>query len=84
MSRFKKMAIWKCHKEVVAFKIKALSFKDGITTITPKEDFDPFEVSADYVKKHDPKVGGYYVLYGDGYESFSPAEAFEDGYTRIR
>lgn len=29
-------------------------------------------------------VGGYYVRYeGDGFESWSPAEAFEQGYTRI-
>lgn len=40
-------------------------------------------VSEDYVKKHQPKVGGYYVRYEDGYESFSPAEAFEGGYKKI-
>ena len=28
-------------------------------------------------------VGGYYVRYEDGYESWSPAKAFEEGYTRI-
>jgi len=27
--------------------------------------------------------GGYYVLYADGYESWRPAKAFEEGYTRI-
>ena len=31
----------------------------------------------------DPAVGGYYVRYEDGFESWSPAEAFEKGYTRI-
>jgi hypothetical protein len=41
------------------------------------------EVGVDYVQKHDPKPGGYYVRYEDGYESFSPAAAFESGYTRI-
>lgn len=40
------------------------------------------KVSDDYMRKHEPKVGGYYVVYKDGYESFSPADAFEDGYTR--
>ena len=29
------------------------------------------------------KPGGYYVRYPDGYESWSPAEAFEDGYTLV-
>jgi hypothetical protein len=30
-----------------------------------------------------PKPGWYYVVYKDGYKSFSPPEAFEEGYTRI-
>jgi hypothetical protein len=33
--------------------------------------------------KHKPEVGGYYVVYKDGYRSFSPAEAFETGYEKI-
>jgi len=33
--------------------------------------------------KHKPEVGGYYVVYADGYKSFSPAQAFEEGYTRV-
>jgi hypothetical protein len=28
-------------------------------------------------------IGGYLVQYEDGYLSWSPAKAFEDGYTRI-
>jgi hypothetical protein len=38
-------------------------------------------VNAEYLQKHKPRVGGYYVRYADGYESFSPAQAFEEGYT---
>jgi hypothetical protein len=30
-----------------------------------------------------PQPGGYFVVYKDGYKSFSPAKAFEEGYTRI-
>ena len=41
------------------------------------------EVSPEYMKKHQPTIGGYYVRYADGYESFSPAEAFESGYTAV-
>ena len=36
----------------------------------------------DWHEKHKPQVGGYYVLYEDGYTSYSPAKAFEEGYTR--
>ena len=36
-----------------------------------------------YVSKHQPKVGGYYVVYEGGYKSWSPPDAFEGGYTKI-
>ena len=78
-----------CHKEVHALKIKDIDVSrldhHGCTaTITPADEgFVPFEVDWDYMTKHQPKVGGYYVVYADGYKSFSPAKAFEDGYTRI-
>lgn len=52
--------------------------------ITPVENgYAPFAVSPEYCRKHKPQVGGYYVRYKDGYESFSPAQAFEEGYTRV-
>ena len=51
---------------------------------TPEEEgYAPFKVDFEYMRKHNPQVGGYYVLYKDGYTSFSPAEAFETGYERI-
>ncbi len=52
-------------------------------TITPEEEgYAPFQVSTEYMRKHEPKVGGYYVVYKDGYKSFSPADAFEEGYAK--
>jgi hypothetical protein len=52
--------------------------------IVPAEKhYAPFIVSAEYLSKHKPEVGGYYVLYRDGYKSFSPAKAFEEGYGKI-
>lgn len=51
-------------------------------TITPAEEgLAPFTVSQEFIMKHRPEVGGYYVVYKDGYTSFSPAQAFEEGYT---
>lgn len=43
----------------------------------------PVTVDVTYLRRHDPQVGGYYVRYPDGYESWSPAEVFESGYTRL-
>lgn len=84
---------YKCHKEVWALKIATIEINnagnpdaetDGSAIITPIEaGYGPFKVAADYMRKHKPVVGGYYVKYKDGYASFSPADAFEDGYTKI-
>lgn len=87
---------YECHKKVWALKIKAIepkidSSRYGLeaiihngATITPAEEgYAPFEVDQAYINKHSPKVGGYYVVYADGYKSFSPADAFENGYTLI-
>jgi hypothetical protein len=36
------------------------------------------------IDKHKPEIGWYYVLYQDGYQSFSPPDAFVGGYQPIR
>lgn len=89
------MPRYRCHKEVWALKIAAIVYDrevaaktnretDGSAIIHPGDiGYAPFRVNCEYLRKHKPEVGGYYVVYKDGYESFSPAAAFEDGYTRI-
>lgn len=52
--------------------------------IVPAESgYAPFPVDATFMAKHKPEIGGYFVVYKDGYKSYSPAKAFEEGYTRI-
>lgn len=89
------MPRYKSHKEVWALKIGAIAFDydkahaenretDGSAMLTPTDPgYAPFRVDAAYLRKHDPQVGGYYVVYTDGYKSYSPAAAFENGYTPI-
>ncbi len=82
---------YQSHKKVWALKIKAVSDRipqdcdgGGGAMITPEDaGFAPFYVEPAYLEKHKPEAGGYFVQYEDGYKSFSPAKAFEDGYTRI-
>jgi len=52
-----------------------------IFIVPAEKGYEPIPVTGTYISKHQPVAGGYYVVYKDGYESFSPAEAFEDGYT---
>lgn len=81
------MPRYQCHKKVWALKIANIEqdwrSSDVFHLTWAEIGYAPIEVDAAYVKKHDPKVGGYYIVYGDGYKSFSPAQAFEEGYTRI-
>lgn len=51
--------------------------------LTVEHPFTPIEVGVEFMRKHDPQPGGYYVVYEDGYASWSPAKAFEEGYTRV-
>lgn len=89
------MPKYRCHKEVWALKIRSVTYNsvlaqlsgnesDGSALIVPEDEgYAEFRVDAAYVRKHDPQPGGYYVVYADGYKSFSPADAFESGYVRI-
>ena len=93
MNASREMPRYRSHKEVHALKIAAivrdgegeLNWEtDGSAMITPAEEgYAPFRVDREYMRKHDPQVGGYYVLYAGGYSSWSPAEAFEEGYTKL-
>lgn len=42
--------------------------------------FAPIDLEPGWFQKHQPQAGGYYVMYEDGYASYSPAHPFETGY----
>lgn len=86
---------YKYHKVVHALKIKSIRMGGPVGFIIEpvEEGYVPFDVSMRWVEKYAPSflggrgtadmIGGYYVVYEDGYCSFSPQKAFEEGYTRI-
>ncbi len=80
---------YRCHKEVHALKISRVElYGSRIATTGGKLHFDdgvfqPIEVDEQYMRKHNPVEGGYYVVYEGGYKSWSPGDVFEAGYTRI-
>ncbi len=81
------MPCYRCHKKVWALKISAIEIlEDGAAKIAPVEkEFDVFKTEpgfGDRFKGGEDDLG-YFVLYEDGYQSWSPTEAFEDGYTRL-
>ena len=83
---------YKCHKVVQAFKIFGVTLQRdpdvpygdvGFLQAYPDENLAIVKVSSEYITKHKPRPGGYYVRYEDGHESWSPAEAFEDSHMLI-
>lgn len=78
------LPLYKCHKKVKAFKIDEITFDSDSENRAMLKGYCLVKVDHNYLKKHNPQVGGYYVRYADGYESFSPAEAFESGYSLIK
>lgn len=77
--------LYKSHKEVHAAKIvkaePASPHENKGFVLTLDGVHSTYEVSFDWWTKHEAKPGGYLVFYKDGYVSWSPADAFEEGYT---
>ncbi|BDD79764.1 hypothetical protein [Burkholderia phage FLC9] len=80
---------YRAHKVVEALKIAAVEGTANVgeaVTLTPADPrFGPFKVTHDWWLRNKPVAGtiegGYWVRYDNGYQSWSPAKAFEDGYT---
>lgn len=79
-------------KEVDAAKIKAIGAintdSNTAMVLLADDESTSTRVTAEWLAKHSNNgsidlVGGYLVRYADGYESWSPAEAFESGYKEI-
>ena len=88
------LPLYQCHKKVRAGKISAIHdpCEHGSQTLDvviepSKGKKKPVTVTvsmdAKWMAKHQPEVGGYLVIYEDGYNSFSPAAAFESGYKKL-
>lgn len=85
------LPLYRCHKLVQAAKITKIELngmEESISTcphailhfglIGKKERVDD-----SWIAKHNPHEGGYLVIYEDGYKSFSPGKAFEQGYLPV-
>jgi hypothetical protein len=92
MSEIARLPRWKCHKVVSAARIsRVMTESDGSGTLVlrlspddaPVQSHTSVDKEAEWMERFKPAAGGYYVVYEDGYESFSPAKAFEDGYARL-
>lgn len=67
------------HKKVWALEIVAV---DGESLSFAEKGYADIDVSAEMFARYRPVPGDFYVVYADGYKSFSPRKAFLEGYTR--
>ena len=79
---------YRSHKTVRAAKIKAIGeLNPGNMTrnlaLEVNGKTEVMNVPEDIIKKHDP-VEGWYIVLHENKATFSPAEAFEEGYTVIK
>lgn len=84
------MKTYQCHKVVKAAKI--LNILESMQSLIPPgkggatlflDTNYTLQVSPEFLAKHNPEIGGYLVRYEDGYQSYSPAKAFEEGYAPV-
>jgi hypothetical protein len=77
---------YRCHKIVQAGKISHICpsedqrDKSIVIWLGTGDTSEAHRVSLEWMHKHKPEVGGYFVVYDDNYASYSPAAAFEAGY----
>lgn len=79
------MPRYTCHKKVWALRIKRVDYHDDKWWITPQDEgYAKFEAPDGWAArfKGTPDDRGVYVVYPDGYASWSPTKAFDEGYTR--
>lgn len=76
------MPRYKSHKQVWALEIATadpltckLAFRD--------KGYAAIKTDAAMWSRYKPVPGDYYVVYDDGYKSFSPRKAFLDGYIKL-
>ena len=74
------LPLYQSHKQVRAGKITMIAENDKHQPLLCIGGLaGGIIVDKEYLAKHSPEVGGYYVQYEDGYESYCPAASFEAG-----
>jgi hypothetical protein len=82
-----------CHKRVWALELEAISEPNYPTANNPTparqlvfrdRGFAPIMASEEMFSRYIPVPGDFYVVYNDGYKSFSPRKAFLEGYTKVQ
>ncbi len=87
---------WQCNEIVEAVQITGIAYDSDIARSEGRKETDngaylyhdaegipAIKVSQQYIIKHHPEEGGYFIKNADGGLSYSTAESFEAGHTRV-
>lgn len=80
MSASAQMPQYISHKKVWALEISKV---EGHILHFADAGFAPIEAPAEMFLRYTPVPGDRYMVYPDGYKSFSPKAAFEEGYEKL-
>jgi hypothetical protein len=72
------MPRYRSHKQVWALEIATIA--DNVLTFRDN-GYAPLAADREMWARYTPVPGDFYVVYADGYKSFSPRKAFLEGYT---
>jgi hypothetical protein len=86
--------IYQSKSQVQALKIAAIEWDyikaqvegretNWSATLLFENGFSPKEISNQFIKINQPKVGGYWLLHKNHHEGYMDAEEFEERYERV-
>lgn len=78
------LPLYKSHKTVRAVPIEGFDYSSNSKVKIHLKGQPAVLLPSETVQRYKPVSGDYLVIYEDGYESFSPRKAFEDGYIDTR
>lgn len=78
------MKTYQCHKRVLGAPIVSCDIVDNVVIYEAADGSHAgYRVHGDFFSRGIPPAGSYLVEYEDGYVSWSPKAAFEDGYAPV-
>lgn len=82
----KDVPVYRSHKHVRALEIMSCAplVGGGCVICFFGGRFPSQTCGAEMFSRYQPVTGDFYVIYEDGYRSFSPRKAFLDGYTLVQ
>ncbi|WP_434146327.1 hypothetical protein [Klebsiella quasipneumoniae] len=78
------LSLYRSTRTVQALKIASVTIAEDYSAVLKDVSGNELIVSADYVVREKPKVGGYYMKNDDGFEAFIESAVFENDFAEFQ